>query len=91
VQAAKYKDKDLHFTVPQLSNLSSSLNIPAVQNPRDENDFRRHAPEYVHVRTKIPKNGVQENLNDQPNVTGIVASGGYEALHYIDFTGDGGG
>ncbi len=83
VEIAKYKGKDLSFMVPQnSSNLSSSLNIPA------DDKGRRHASEYVHVRTRI-LNGNQDDLNEQPNVVGIVVSGGYSALHYIDFTGDG--
>ena len=51
------------------------------------------APEYVHARTRV-KGGVFEDLNDQPNVLGAIASaatenGTYQALHYIDYTGDG--
>jgi hypothetical protein len=86
IEPAKYKNKDLSFKVPQISSLSSSLNIPAI--PVDNNDIIRHAPEYVHVRTRI-SNSNQDNLNDQPNVTDIVSTGGYNALHYLDFTGDG--
>ena len=90
VETAKYKGKDLCFKVPQHSNLSSSLYISTVINttkPIEINDRIRHAPEFVHVRTRI-SNDIKENLNDQPNVTNIVSTGGYNALHYIDFTGD---
>jgi hypothetical protein len=81
IAPAKYKGKDLSFRVPLNSNFFSSLIIPS------ENGHR-HASEYVHVRTRI-SNGTQDDLNNQPNVLDIVKAGGYDALHYIDFTGDG--
>ena len=34
-------------------------------------------------------NGVFENLNDQPNVVSAMKKNPYNALHYIDYTGDG--
>ena len=51
------------------------------------------SPEYVHARTRV-KAGVFEDLNDQPNVIMAIAAaatenGTYQALHYIDYTGDG--
>jgi len=85
VEAAQYKGKPLTFKVPKDYNqtLSSSLYIPA--SDRDA----RHAPEYVHARFQILPNGQQVDLNEQENVAEIVAKGDYNALHFIDFTGDG--
>ena len=52
----------------------------------------RPFPEYVHARTEV-RNGTQlVDLNDDPDnpdVRARVAAGGYAALHYVDFTGDG--
>ncbi|MEH1835376.1 MAG: hypothetical protein V7L29_25810 [Nostoc sp.] len=85
VEAATYQGKPLTFKVPPNSpTLSSSLAIPA-----DQTTQARHAPEYVHVRHKILPNGQQENLNDQKDVEAVVKAGGYDAQHYLDFTGDG--
>ncbi|WP_017318539.1 hypothetical protein [Mastigocladopsis repens] len=83
VEAATYKGQVLTFRVPQNNReeegerLSSSLRIPA------------NGPEYVHVRHKVSENGQVENLNNQKDVEGAVQIGGYDAVHYIDFTGDG--
>lgn len=85
VQPAEYKGKPLTFKVPKdyKQILSSSLNIPT-----GKQDARR-APEYVHARFQILPNGQQVDLNEKENVAQIVAQGGYDALHFIDFTGDG--
>ncbi|GAA6623476.1 hypothetical protein [Scytonema sp. NUACC26] len=83
IQAARYKDKPLTFRVPENSaTLSSSLEIPA-------DGDARHAPEYVHARHRVLSNGQIENLNDRQDVERVVRAGGYDAQHYVDFTGDG--
>jgi hypothetical protein len=83
VEVAKYKGKQLTFKVPAFSQtLSSSLLLPS-------NGEARPAPEYVHARHRLLPNGEIENLNNFPNVENIVQKGGYDALHYIDFSGDG--
>ena len=51
----------------------------------------RPAPAYVHARTEV-RNGVLIDLNadsSRPDVLATVSQGGYDALHYRDFTGDG--
>jgi hypothetical protein len=46
-------------------------------------------PSYVHARTRVTK-GALEDINDQLDViAAMTGSGSYEALHYIDYTGDG--
>ena len=82
-EPAQYKGKSLSFLVPKNNQtLSSSLYLP-------DEDNARHAPEYVHVRTKLMEDGSKLDLNANPNVLDIVRNGGYNALHYIDHTGDG--
>ena len=48
----------------------------------------RSVPEYAHIRTEITSTGT-DDLNDQPNVEGYLSSQQYDALHYLDFSGDG--
>jgi hypothetical protein len=46
------------------------------------------APSYVHGRTKV-LDGRMHDLNDAPEVVQAMKVGVYEALHYVDFTGEG--
>lgn len=45
-------------------------------------------PEYVHARTRV-NNGVFEDLNDETKVILAMKKKNYQALHYVDYTGDG--
>ncbi len=85
VEPAIYKNKPLTFHVP--SNypnwLSSSFSIPA------EKQIWRHGPEYVHARRKVLPDGTETDMNLDPDVEAAVMRGGYDARHFIDFTGDG--
>ncbi|WP_223827855.1 hypothetical protein [Bacillus atrophaeus] len=82
VEPAQYNGKPLTFNVPENGELFySSLLI------KDNNGFRK-APEYVHVR-HILENGECVNLNNNPDMIDEIKTGGYKALHYIDYTGDG--
>ncbi len=47
------------------------------------------APEYVHARTEVDGSGGLTDLNNLTDVRARVAAGDYDALHYVDFTGDG--
>ncbi|HEY0100984.1 MAG TPA: hypothetical protein VGB76_18810 [Pyrinomonadaceae bacterium] len=83
VEPASYKGKPLSFNVPPgVGTLSSSVEIPW-----DAGALR--APEYIHARHRVRDNGTIENLNDIDKVRARVQAGGYKALHYLDFTGDG--
>lgn len=84
VEPATYRGRPLAFNVPPSSDfgLGPSLTIEA------EDGFRR-APEYVHVRHQITEDGSVRDLNDEPDVGPRVFAGGYRALHYLDFSGDG--
>lgn len=48
-------------------------------------------PEYVHARTEVLPDGSFRDLNADPKhpVRTRVAQGGYQALNYVDFSGDG--
>lgn len=84
VEAASLNGKPLTFRVPKddENGWAPSLFI------RDDENFR-HAPEYVHARHVIGADGEIEDLNDEPDVAERVRAGGYRALHYVDFSGDG--
>jgi hypothetical protein len=45
-------------------------------------------PAYVHARTQV-KNGVLSDLNELDDVNAAVNKGGYDALLYMDMTGEG--
>lgn len=84
VEAASRNDKPLTFRVPADADngWAPSLLI------RDDESFR-HAPEYVHVRHTVDADGEVKDLGDEADVAEVVRAGGYRALHYVDFTGDG--
>jgi hypothetical protein len=83
VEAAVFLDRPLTFVVPAIpsNDFAPSLQISS------EADGSRHAPEYVHVRhapdERLP------NLNDLADPATKVLDGGFNAQHYVDFTGDG--
>jgi len=84
VEPAEFKGKPLTFNVPKNRRaLSSSFAISGKPNGA------RHAPEYVNARHKVADDGTQTDLNTEKNVKKIVEAGGYKALHFVDFTGDG--
>lgn len=84
VEAARYQNKPLTFKVPPnpSNGFAPSLLIQS-------NGASRPAPEYVHVRHQVQPDGTIFDLNNQPDVADEVRRGGYEAQHYLDFTGDG--
>jgi hypothetical protein len=51
----------------------------------------RSSPEYVHIRTRVDENGVEDDLNalTTKQLTQTINGGNYQALHYVDHTGDG--
>lgn len=84
VEPAEFKGRPLTFNVPRNPMaLSTSFSISGVP------DGSRHAPEYVNVRRRLEDNGTLTDLNTKKDVAEIVRAGGYKALHYVDFTGDG--
>jgi hypothetical protein len=71
--------KPATFRVPPGTTTFSSLDLEG-----------RSAPAYVHVRTEI-LDGQEINLNDLPEADLMkkIKKGGYQALHHVDFTGEG--
>jgi hypothetical protein len=89
IKPAVYKGKPLAYLVPESTDgtrwqpYQSSLNL--LLKP----SAARGAPEYLHARHKVTRNGRQIDLNELPDVIELVRKGGYRARHYQDFTGDG--
>ena len=90
VAAVEHEGRPLTFVVPpsdmypdDISSFVSSLNLA------QDSSGGRSAPEYVHARHAVGKDGTIRNLNDEPKVEELVKAGGYPAVHYTDFTGDG--
>jgi hypothetical protein len=104
-EAAQYQGKPLTFPVDRrymrdpMNILFSSMQVlPAVSGAgsgpptyyEDRGaDTQRPAPEYLNVRHRVLPDGVVDDLNNDPNLMTIIRKGGYDTLHYIDFTGDG--
>lgn len=49
----------------------------------------RPAPEYVHIRHVLDENGGVVSLNDEADLIDKIETAGYDAVHYVDFTGAG--
>jgi len=60
----------------------------AVEPPRTAGQGGDSAPSYVHARTKV-ENGRFIDLNDELDVVAAMRKESYDALHYIDFSGEG--
>jgi hypothetical protein len=85
VKKAEYDGSPLTFLVPPEkgdTTWSPSLQLPS------EDGVNRRAPEFIHVRHALV-DGLVQDLNDKPDVVDKVIAGNYEAVHYVDYTGDG--
>lgn len=100
---ATYEGKRLSFPVdgrytsdPTNLTWSSMQVIPSTPwtpppryNDDTGQDTQRPAPQYINIRHRVLPDGQIDNLNHHPDMMEIVAQGGYQAQHYIDFAGDG--
>jgi hypothetical protein len=86
VEPASYRGRPLGFNVPPRDGFVASLDLGAEHN--DEGQEIRAAPAYVHARTRMTEGG-EVDLNAFGDVARIVDRGGYQARHYVDYTGDG--
>jgi hypothetical protein len=100
---ATYEGKRLSFPVdgrytsdPTNLTWSSMQVIPSVAwtpPPRymDDTgqDTQRPAPQYINIRHRVLPDGQIDDLNQRPDMMEIVAAGGYQAQHYLDFSGNG--
>ncbi|MCK5830876.1 MAG: hypothetical protein KAH20_11305 [Methylococcales bacterium] len=75
-----------------IAAFSSSMEFRAAEkrNPISQTPTgaQRSVPEYAHVRTQIV-GGQEENINDLDDHVSYIIDESFEALHYLDFTGDG--
>ena len=83
VQRAELNGTPLKLNVP----VNNSFFAPSYSWP--SRGAGKPAPDFIHVRDEVTNEGKIIKLNDQPNVEAKVKGGGYSALHYLDFTGDG--
>ena len=90
VEPARHNDRPLTFRVPESTSQSEGWKIYSSSlNLRSEPHGGRSAPEYLHVRCKVSRNGDVINLNERKNMLKVIGKGGYRALHFLDWTGDG--
>ena len=89
VEPAKVSGQLLTYKVPRGGKSFAALE-PGATSIVNGAEIRP-APAYVHARSEV-KDGVVIDLNNdptRPNVNKTVSDGNYQALHYVDFTGDG--
>jgi hypothetical protein len=87
VEPAMFEGEPLTYRVPPQPAEVFAAYEP--KNPDDQGDLEiNRFPSYVHARLKIA-NGLQQDLNEQEDVLGAVREGNYDALHFLDFTGEG--
>jgi hypothetical protein len=60
----------------------------AAVEPSKAGAGRGAAPEYVHARTKV-RDGMFIDLNEETDVLSAMRKEPYDALHYVDFSGEG--
>jgi hypothetical protein len=71
---------------PRQVDQFAAVELPG-QSEFQEMEINR-GPSYVHGRMKVV-GGVMHDLNDEVNVVAAMKKEAYEALHYLDFTGEG--
>jgi hypothetical protein len=86
IEPAIHEGKLVTYRVPAAQRTFAAFEPPASTEAGME---VRSAPAYVHARTKVVL-GVPEDLNEiEPDINEAVSQGGYDALHYVDMTGEG--
>jgi hypothetical protein len=89
VEPAKHDGAFLTFRVPANNSSFFASYEPGVGS--DDFGEIRPAPAYVHARTQVNDGTLVDLTNDpaRPDVRATVRAGDYDALHYVDFTGEG--
>src|SRR5262249_48027701 len=87
------RTKDLvTFRVPAGEKPFDTLNADSPLAPNatpNDGEFPR-SPDYVHIRTPVQNGpGIELNGLDDATLDQQLQNGGYDALHYLDFTADG--
>ncbi len=90
VEAAGLKGSPLTFTVPEMkeNSLDFDQNFSPTLYLVGPGGRQRPWPEYAHIRQRMDVTP-PEDINERPNVEAIATAGKYEALHYLDYSGDG--
>ena len=103
IRTAIFQGRPLTFPVdpaftgePANIQMSSPMVLPGLTGSVTEPNYfddaaqetRRPAPQYINARHAV-KNDRVVDLNDRPDLTKILARGDFEALHYVDTSGDG--
>jgi hypothetical protein len=91
VEEARRTGAFVTFRVPANNQSTfAALEPGAAIDPATDAEVRP-APAYVHARTKVQNGELMDLGNDptHPDVLKSVRAGDYDALHYVDFTGDG--
>jgi hypothetical protein len=103
IMPATFHGRPLTFPVdpaftgePANVQVSSPMVLPGLTGSPLEPDYfddaaqetRRPAPQYVNARHAVERDRVV-NLNDSPDLMQILARGDFDALHYVDTSGDG--
>ena len=103
IQEATFQGRPLTFPVdpaftgePANIQMSSPMVLPGLTGSVTEPNYlddaaqetRRPAPQYLNARHAL-ENGSVINLNDRPDLMKTLARGDFDALHYVDTTGDG--
>ncbi len=89
VEPARHNGHFVTYTVPPNNGSFFGSFEPGVGE--DAFGEIRPTPAYIHARTQLQDGVLIDIGNDpsRPDVLQTVRDGGYEALHYVDFTGEG--
>ncbi|HWF60683.1 MAG TPA: hypothetical protein VN666_10315 [Nitrospira sp.] len=89
VEPAMVNGRLLTYRVPTGQKVFAALEPGAAQGA-DGSEIRS-APAHVHARTQVRNDALIDLNNDptRPDVNDTVSTGNYQALHHVDFTGDG--
>lgn len=88
VQPAMLNGQPQTYTVPGNKTDGFATYVTAAGERPGFNAEIHPFPAYVHARTKVV-DGTFVDLNDESDVDAAVARGGYDALLYVDRTGEG--
>jgi hypothetical protein len=87
VRPAIVNGKPLTYRVPKQQKEEAFATYETPTKQRENAEIHPY-PAYVHARTKVVNNTFID-LNDDEDVLGSVHKGGYDALLYMDMTGEG--
>lgn len=68
---------------------SSSMELRSARLGGPLSNFPRAVPEYAHIRTEVENNGDLKDLNAEPDLINHLQQESFDALHHVDFSGDG--